>query len=93
MIASLLDIFLLITLGRENGLAPSLALSWDEEHFWTPCLFSTFLLGDNLQPHVFFRRSNKQILNIYKKFISVALVLKEFKLTWTALFVQCLTMP
>ena len=63
MIASLLDIFLLITLGRENGLALSLAPipfpSWDEEHFWTPCLFSTFLLGNNLQPHVFFRRSNK----------------------------------
>ena len=63
MFASLLDIFLLITLGRENGLAPSLAPipspSWDEEHFWTPCLFSAFLLGDNLQPHVFFRRSNK----------------------------------
>lgn len=37
MFASLLDIVLLITLGRENGLAPSLAPipspSWDEEHF------------------------------------------------------------
>lgn len=59
MFASLLDIFLLITLGKENGLAPSLAPipspSWDEEHFWTPCLFSTFLLGNNLQPHVFFQ--------------------------------------
>ena len=66
MFASLLDIFLLITLGRENGLAPSLAPipsppppPWDGEHFWTPCLFSTFLIGDNLQPHVFFRQSNK----------------------------------